>query len=84
MRKALNITYFLELNTATTPFSGVLKNIFSSVPLTFPFWVVVLGCSKISRELLRKNIEEIFKESAEKKRKFTETVELQISLKNCS
>merc|ERR1712154_491173 len=38
--------------------------------------------SKVSRELLRKTIEEMFAESAEKKRKFTETVELQISLKN--
>ncbi len=41
-----------------------------------------MTCSKISRELLRKSVEEIFKESAESKRKFTETVELQICLKN--
>jgi len=38
--------------------------------------------SKINSETLRKTIEDIVKASAEKKRGFTETVELQIGLKN--
>merc|ERR1711931_611114 len=35
-----------------------------------------------NRELLRESIAEVLKQSEEKKRKFTETVELQIALKN--
>merc|ERR1712042_319122 len=37
---------------------------------------------KLNRELLRESIAEVLKQSEEKKRKFTETVELQIALKN--
>ncbi|PVD29231.1 hypothetical protein C0Q70_11828 [Pomacea canaliculata] len=38
--------------------------------------------SKLNRDALRESIETILKQSQEKKRKFTESVELQISLKN--
>lgn len=38
--------------------------------------------SKISRDFLNETIAEIIKGSQEKKRKFRETVELQIGLKN--
>lgn len=41
-----------------------------------------LVCSKISSDAVRKAVETILKSSAEKKRKFVETVELQIGLKN--
>jgi len=38
--------------------------------------------SKLNGDILRKNIDEIIKDSKEKKRGFTETLELQIGLKN--
>ena len=38
--------------------------------------------SKIQRDQLREQVDQILKGSAEKKRNFTETVELQINLKN--
>eukprot|EP00300_Choanocystis_sp_HF-7_P036158 c5141_g1_i1.p2 GENE.c5141_g1_i1~~c5141_g1_i1.p2 ORF type:complete len:224 (-),score=64.88 c5141_g1_i1:99-770(-) len=38
--------------------------------------------SKLSREHLRQHIAEMYQQSAEKKRNFVETIELQISLKN--
>lgn len=38
--------------------------------------------SKISRETLQECVAEVLKNSQEKKRKFRETVELQIALKN--
>ena len=38
--------------------------------------------SKLNRDLLRESIDVVLKQSQEKKRKFTESVELQISLKN--
>ncbi|XP_076445407.1 large ribosomal subunit protein uL1-like isoform X1 [Babylonia areolata] len=38
--------------------------------------------SKLNRDLVRESIDTILAKSAEKKRKFTESVELQISLKN--
>ena len=38
--------------------------------------------SKLQREPLLKNINEMLKESEDKKRKFLETVELQVVLKN--
>merc|ERR1712226_199998 len=38
--------------------------------------------SKISREQLRATISEMLEESASKNRKFTETIELQVALKN--
>jgi large subunit ribosomal protein L10Ae len=40
------------------------------------------GSSKISRETLNECVAELLKKSTEKKRKFRETVELQIGLKN--
>jgi len=40
------------------------------------------GSSKISRETLNECVAEMLKKSQEKKRKFRETVELQIALKN--
>ena len=58
------------------------------VQTVFPWWKhfkwqMVLFCSKINRDSLRENVESMLKYSLEeKKRKFTETVELQISLKN--
>ena len=44
-----------------------------------PIFVV---CSKISREVLGESVAMVLQHSEEKKRKFTETVELQIALKN--
>lgn len=44
--------------------------------------VPFLSCSKISRDALHEAVAAILQFSTEKKRKFTETVELQISLKN--
>lgn len=50
--------------------------------------VVLLSClpssifSKLNRDLVRESIELVLAKSGEKKRKFTESVELQISLKN--
>ncbi len=38
--------------------------------------------SKLNREGLREAVDALMRNSQEKKRKFTETVELQISLKN--
>lgn len=38
--------------------------------------------SKISREVLNECVAEVLKNSQEKKRKFRETIELQIGLKN--
>ena len=42
-------------------------------------WVL---CSKLQSEALREAIAQIVKEAVEKKRNFTETIELQIGLKN--
>ena len=46
----------------------------------------VLSCipifSKLNRDLVRESIDVLLENSAKKKRKFTESVELQISLKN--
>ena len=39
-------------------------------------------CSKLQSEALREAIAQIVKEAVEKKRNFTETIELQIGLKN--
>ncbi len=41
-----------------------------------------MNCSKINRELLKESIATVLQNSQDKKRKFTETVELQIALKN--
>merc|ERR1712170_194027 len=46
------------------------------------FYVQAGKMSKLSRETVNEAIAEVLKNSQEKKRKFTETVELQISLKN--
>merc|ERR1712170_131828 len=46
------------------------------------FYVQAGKMSKLSRETVNEAIAEVLKNSHEKKRKFTETVELQISLKN--
>jgi large subunit ribosomal protein L10Ae len=39
-------------------------------------------CSKLSRDTLTESVTSLLQSSQEKKRKFRETVELQISLKN--
>ena len=47
--------------------------------------MLLLFCShfsKLNRDLVRESIDVILENSAKKKRKFTESVELQISLKN--
>ena len=41
-----------------------------------------MSSSKISRDFLNETVAEVLKGSTEKKRKFRETVELQIGLKN--
>ena len=43
---------------------------------------LVYICSKLQSEALREAISSIFGDSTEKKRNFTETIELQIGLKN--
>ena len=43
---------------------------------------VGLPCSKLSRDTLTESVAAVLQYSQEKKRKFRETVELQISLKN--
>jgi len=48
--------------------------------ILFSFFLCV--CSKISRDNLYESINNILKASTDKKRKFTQSVELQIALKN--
>ena len=44
--------------------------------------VVLTVCSKLSRETVTEAVSSVLQHCEEKKRKLTETVELQISLKN--
>jgi hypothetical protein len=66
-----------KINLHFLPFQAL----FFSHSMTF-LGILCAHLSKLSRELLHKHVEEIFKESKEKKRNFTETIELQIGLKN--
>lgn len=45
-------------------------------------WTLLCLCSKLDPVFLRETIENILKDSVEKKRNFKETIELQIGLKN--
>ena len=60
-----------------------VKNLFGS-PRVFYYLMksFFFFSSKLNRDLLRESIDVILTKSTEKKRKFTESVELQISLKN--